>query len=358
MDYKNIINEQLESMNLEALEELIMGENTTGIPSLGIKEIIAKLLNGEPLFQMNTIVDAITAYFLKEFHSAISLGVQIIAVCIIMALMTNLSSSFGHGIASTIGAMACNCTVIAMCLFNFHGIYQVSEGAISNMAGFMQILIPLLLPLIISVGGISSGGILSPSIIASVTIFTTFIQKLILPLIFFSCVFILGNSLADRNHIKKLALLIRSVAIFIIGFLVTLFSGLSAIQGLITKSADGMLLKTARFSVDNLIPIVGGFAADSIEIVLSCTTIIKNSLGIFGLISIVIMLLIPLVKILAVALVYKVTSALVEPIGNSSMADCLNEMGNTVILLGVMLFLTSFLFMVFISIFISIGIAL
>lgn len=358
MDYRNIINEQLEAMDIESLEELAGRSNSLGMSDLGISEIISRLVKGEPLFQVDEIVEKIGAYFLSELSSAVNLGIQIVAVCILMALMINFSSTFGNGTASSIGAMACSCAVIAMCLFNFRDIYGLCEDTISNMAMFMQVLIPVLLPLIIAIGGISSGGILSPSIISSVTIFAAIIQKLILPLLFSSCVFILGNSLADRDYIKKLAILLRTAAVFIIGFLVTLFSGLTALQGVVTKSADGMLIKTAKFSVDNLIPIVGGFAADSLDIVMSCTTIIKNSIGIFGLIVIILMLAIPLIKVLAVALIYKVTAALVEPIGNKVIADCLNEMGNTVILLAIMILLSGVLFIIFISILISIGVAL
>lgn len=357
MDYKNLINEQLNSLDLRALEELTGRGDVLGMPDLSVGEIISRLINHEPLFEIDKMVKAITGLFIKELSSGIELGIQILAVCILMALMVHLCSAFGSNAASSIGAMACNCAVIAMCLFNFRDVYLLCENTVSDMALFMQILVPVLLPLIISIGGFSSGGVLSPSIILSVVTFTTLIQKLILPLLFSSCIFILGNSLADRDYIKKLAILLRSVAVFIIGVLMTLFSGLTAIQSLVTKSADGMLVKTARYSVDNLIPIVGGFAADSLDIVLSCTTIIKNSVGVFGLAAIILLLTLPLLKILAVALIYKVTAALVEPIGNKIISDCLNEMGNTVILLGVLLFLCAVLCIIFIGILISIGTA-
>ena len=358
MDYKNIINEQLEAMDLEALEELAGKGDPFGLSGLTVREIIERLINREPLFEIDRIISSIGEIFLKEVFSSVSLGIQLLAVCILMALMVHLCSAFGKSAASSIGAMACSCAAIALCLFNFRDVYFLCEGTISNMALFMQVLIPVLLPLILAIGGLSSGGILSPAIISSVTIFATLIEKLILPLLFFSCIFILGNSLADRDYVKKLALLLRSIAAFILGLAVTIFSGLTAIQSLVTKSADGMLIRTAKFSVDNLIPIVGGFAADSLDMVLSCTSIIKNSIGIFGLIVIILLIALPLIKVLAVALVYKVTAALVEPIGNKVIADCLNEMGNTVILLAVVMFLCAVLFIIFISILISIGTAL
>jgi stage III sporulation protein AE len=355
MDYANIINEQLEAMDLEALEELMGIGGDIGLSYFSVSEIIARMTSGQPLFEIREVINALTNYLIKEISSSITLGIQIIAICIIMALLLHLSSASGKSAVSKIGAMVCSCTVIALCLLNFIEIYKICGETINNMALLMQILLPILFPLLIAMGGFTSGGILNPLILASVTIFTTIIQKIILPLIFFSCVFILGNSFAERDYIKKLAALFRDVGVFAMGLSVTIFSGLTMIQGLVTKSADGMLVKTARYSVDNLVPIIGGFAADSIDMVLSCTEIIKNSVGIFGLIVLISIIAVPLIKLLAIALVYKVTAALVEPIGNKIISDCLNELGNTVIILAVIVFLGALLFIIFVSVIISIG---
>ena len=143
---------------------------------------------------------------------------------------------------------------------------------------------------------------------------------------------------------------------FIVG-LQSLFSGLTALQGLGSKTADGMFLKTARFSLDNFIPIIGGFAADSVDMVLSCASVIKNALGIMGLLAIITLLAIPLIKLMAIALIYKVAAVLVEPIGNRIISDCLNEVGNTVITMGVVVLLAAILFLIFLTILISMGTA-
>lgn len=355
MDYKNLINEQLEAMDLETLEELIGGEDPTGLSQLGVQEIVDRLVNGQPIFQPDQMIHSVTSFFLKEVQSSIALGIHILTICILMALMIHMSSAFGKSAVSTIGSLVASCAVIALCLFNFIHVYQLCGDAISRMATVMQVVLPILLPLLIAMGGITSGSILNPVILGAVTLFTTILQKLILPLLFLSSVFILGNSLADRDYIKKLAILFRNCGIFLIGISVTLFSGLTAIQGFVTESTDSMLVKTVKFSVDNLVPIVGGFAADSMDMVLSCTGIIKNSIGIVGLLLILSLLLVPLLKLLAIALVYKVTAALVEPIGNKVVSDCLNELGTTVITLGVVVMLGGMLFLIFLTILIGIG---
>jgi len=163
------------------------------------------------------------------------------------------------------------------------------------------------------------------------------------------------NSLSGKDYIKKLAKFLRAAAIFLMGLTVTVFSALTSIQGVISKSADGMLMKTAQFSIDNFIPIIGGFAADSVDLILSCTQMIKNGVGVVGLLIIVSLMLIPLIKLLAAALIYKVLAIVLEPISGKRISDCVDDIGNSVITLSVILILTGILFFIFLAVLISVG---
>jgi stage III sporulation protein AE len=223
------------------------------------------------------------------------------------------------------------------------------------MAITMQILLPILIPLMISTGSFTSGGILNPVILGAITVFNTLMQKFILPAIFISAIFILINSMTDRDYVNKLAKFIRGAAVFATGLAVTFFGGITMIQGVVTQSADGLLVNTARYSVSNFVPIVGGFAADSIDMVLGCIRIIKTGVGIFGVIILVCLLVVPLIKIIAISVIYKLTAIIIEPIGNKQASNAMNEMGNAVITMAVILFLTSLMFLVFMTIIIGIG---
>lgn len=357
MSLESIIEEQLSSMNIEGLEELfdiaesngsIFGDTTPG-------EVIRSLIKGDPIFDLNDILGAIGNHFMHEINGSILLGIELVAVCIIIGLLKNFASSFSDDTVSNLGIIVCSCCVIVLCLKSFMDIYVICSDSVKTMTVTMQALLPVLVPLLISMGGFTSGSILNPFIVTAITVFNSILQRIIMPAIYLSCVFILINSLTDRDYVKKLALFIRGFAVALMGLTVTLFSGLTVLQGVVTKTADGMITKTARYSMDNFIPIVGSFAADSIDLVLSCTTIIKNGIGIFGMIIILTLLLIPMIKIIVVAIVFKLTAVVIEPIGNKTISDCLNEIGNTVIILAVILFLGAMMFLIFLAIIIGIG---
>lgn len=82
---------------------------------------------------------------------------------------------------------------------------------------------------------------------------------------------------------------------------------------------------------------------------------IKSVVGVFGIIIILILLLTPLIKIMVIALIYKITGALAEPMTDSKISAGLNEMGSCVISIGAIMFFTALLFIMFISTIIKIG---
>ena len=217
------------------------------------------------------------------------------------------------------------------------------------MSTTMTILLPIMIPLLISMGGISSGSIMDPVILASVTGFNFIMQHIVLPLIFLSAIFILINSITDKDYVKKLALFMRKGALFITGLTITIFSGITAVQGIMTKSADSLLMKTAKFSIDNFVPIIGGFAADSLDMVINCIGVIKSAVGLIGIVIIISMLTMPVIKIMAVAVIYKITAIAAEPVANKNISDSLNEIGTSAVTMTVVLAAGALMFLIFIT---------
>lgn len=358
MDYDSIIQEQMGKMDLSELEQIMddAAKQSNGLfSSISTDDIVQSFIDGKPLFDSEVIMNNLLDVFLYEIKAGLILGVEIISICIVMGLLKNFSNSFGDKPVSTLGTVICSCLVITLCLKNFMTTYDACLDALNIMTKTMQILLPIMIPLLISMGGFSSGGVLNPVIIGAITAFNTALQKFILPIVFISSIFILINSLTEKDYVSRLAVFLRKAAVFFTGLAVTIFAGLTAIQGLVTKTADGLLVNTARYSVDNFVPIVGGFAADSIDMVLSCVAVIKNGIGVLGIIIILCLLAMPVLKILAIAVIYKITAILVGPIGNKQIADSLGEMGSSVITMAVILSLCALMFLIFLTIIIGIG---
>jgi len=357
MDYETIIDEQLNSMDISGLEDALSDAAGSGgiFESMTVSEIINRLINGEELFSSDEIIDNLLNLFILEVKSSVILGCEIIAICIIIGLLTNFSNTFGNKTVSSLGTMVCSVIITALCIGDFYQSYQYCSDAMNTMTSSMEILLPIMIPLLISMGGISSGSIMDPVMTGAVTGFNAIIQHLILPLVFLSAVFILINSITEKAYVKKLAAFLRKASIFITGLLITIFTGITAIQGIVTKSADGILINTAKFSIDNFIPIVGGFAADSLDMVISCLGLIKNAIGLVGILIILSVMIVPIVKIFSVAVIYKLIAIAVEPVAAKNISDSLNEMGSAAITMTVVLATGAMMFLFFITIIMGMG---
>ena len=244
-------------MDLSELEQIMddAAKQSNGLfSSMSTDDIVQSFIDGKPLFDSEVIMNNLLDVFLYEIKAGLILGVEIISICIVMGLLKNFSNSFGDKPVSTLGTVVCSCLVITLCLKNFMTTYDACLDTLNIMTKTMQILLPIMIPLLISMGGFSSGGVLNPVIIGAITAFNTALQKFILPIVFISSIFILINSLTEKDYVSRLAIFLRKAAVFFTGLAVTIFAGLTAIQGLVTKTADGLLVNTARYSVDNFVP--------------------------------------------------------------------------------------------------------
>ena len=283
------------------------------------------------------------------------LGCEILAVCILIGMLTSFSDSFGKRTVSSLGTVICSCVIIALCMGNFYQSYEYCQDALGTMAHSMEILLPVMIPLLVAMGGISSGSILDPVVAGAVTGFSALMEHIVLPLVFLSAVFTMINSITEKDYVKKLAGFLRKGTIFLTGLAVTVFTGIAAIQGMVTKAADGILINTTKYSLDNFVPIVGGFAADSLDMVISCVGLIKNAIGVAGILLILALLVIPVLKILAVAVIYKITAIAAEPVASKNISDSLNELGTAAITMTVVLAIGALMFLIFIAIIMGMG---
>lgn len=357
MEYEKIIEEQLKTLDISEIERIIdeNGTNYFMADDISLKGIIDDLLTGTPLFESDRIIDNLVELFFIEVKSALVVGCEVLLVCVMIGLLTSLSNSFGNKAVSSLGTMVCSLIIITLCIGSFYQTYESCCQTMDLMTKTMGILLPVMIPLLLSMGGLSSGSIMDPVIIGSVTGFNFIMQHIVLPLVFLSAIFILINSITETDYIKKLSVLLRRAGLFITGLTITIFSGITAIQGIVTKSADGILINTARFSIDNFVPIIGGFAADSLEMVISCIGLIKNAVGILGIIIILSLLVMPIIKLLAIAVIYKITAIAAEPIANKNISDSLNEIGTSAITMTVVLGAGAFMFLIFITIIMGMG---
>ena len=361
MDFDEIIKDQMKNVvdqdNLDSLSDYASNLSGGISEHFTIDKILEATLNGKSIFDSQEIITSLKELFLYEMKSALIVGVEILTICIVIGLLKNLSGSFSKKGVSDIASLTCSIVIIGLAMANFNPIYQLTIDSMKTIAYTMDILLPILIAILISMGQVASGTIMSPLLLTAVTIFQTIIKNIVLPAVFISTVLSLINCLTEKDYVNQLSKFIRQLALFVTGIIMTLMSGIIAIQGLIAKTSDSLLIGTAKYSIDEFIPIVGGFTADTIELFIKCMGSIKNVVGLFGIILIVILILTPIIKILAISVIYKVTALLIEPIASKKLSNGIGDIGTSLVTMGAILFFASLLFIIFITSIINLGVS-
>ena len=168
--------------------------------------------------------------------------------------------------------------------------------------------------------------------------------NLVLPLLLLSTIMILVSTLSEHYKITKLANFIRNISIGALGIFLTIFLAVVSVQGATTAVTDGIALRTAKFVAGNFIPVVGRMFTDATDTVVGATQILKNSVGLAGVLILLLIVSFPAIKILVLALLYKFVAAILQPLNGGTIVKCMDELGKSTIYVFAAVCMVSFMF--------------
>lgn len=310
---------------------------------------------GKGNISFDTIFNAVLSLFFKEVRSVLKLVVSIVTIAIICSLLKNLQDAFSDESISQVAFYACYVLIIMVLSKSFIISISVAKDVINNISNFMSALLPILITMISLSGGITAATTLDPIVLGAVVFIPKVYSNVIIPMILMGFVLEFANNISTEYKITNLCKLFRQIVIWFQGIIVTAFIGLLTIRGITSTTIDAVTLKTAKFAVDNFIPIVGKAFSDAITSVAGYSLIIKNAISSIGLIVIILILLYPLIKLVLITLIYKLSAALVEPISDSRITKSIEAAGNSMVLIISCVLTVTLIFFILIGIMASSG---
>lgn len=337
-DSAKILDQQLKDSTgiSDSIRKYYSGDSEELFPEFDPEKIVSEAVKGDLKFSFSGILNRIIKYLLKEVFLNVDILIKIVILAIICAILKNLQNSFLSESVGELAFFVCYIVLVSMLMISFSTAMRMCTDIIDSMVTFMHSIIPLLITLLATSGSISSAGVFQQVLVVLVEIGATVIKNFFIPLIFFVTVLNIVNNISDKIQLTKLSGFMKQVCTWGLGFILTIFIAIVSIQGSMGAVVDGVTSKTAKFALGAFIPVVGKYLADAADTVVGCTLVIKNASGIIAMIGIIIICLAPLLKILAMVVLYKLACAFVEPISDKKITNCLNDMaGSLTYILGV-----------------------
>ena len=268
---------------------------------------------------------------LKIFGQEVLKGIRTIAGVLVIVLIHSILKTIADGLQtssiSTIVYYIQYILIVTLVMSNFTDIVSSITNTVNNLVGFMNTLVPLLITLMIYTGSIATSGLLQPIILFVVGFVGNIINTLILPAISIITALIIVSKLSDKVQIGKLAKFMKSTIVWFLGIILTIFVGVVSLEGTLASSVDGITAKTAKAAVSSLIPVVGKILGDSVDSVLGCGLVLKNALGVVGVIIIIGICIMPIIKLATLSIIYTISSAIIEPLADEKIVKLIEEFG-------------------------------
>lgn len=351
------IQEQLNNLNISELE-LVLEDIVRGgeiyYPEINIKDSIVSIIKGRKVLNFNEVLSGIWRLFLMEISGNLILIGQILIVTIACSILTNLNSSFEKENITQLAHYTCYIILAMLTINSFVLALDLGKKTVVQMVDFMQIILPILLTLLTAVSGPNTKLLFHPVVLGTISIIGSIIKNLVFPLTLFSFTIGVISNISEKVQFSQLSQLIRQIIIGIVTGSLTIFIGIITMFGIGSK-VDGMTIRTAKFAVDNLVPIVGKFLSDAVETVVSCSAILKNGIGLIGLIALFLICIIPIIKIVILILAYKTLGAIVQPIASENIINFFNEVGKALLLVMIGVLSVATMFFITITIIVEIG---
>lgn len=336
---EQIIEEQMEALNLgQFIQE---GEKYTkdAFPEISIKELITQSLTGK--VNNSLMYKAVLKILGKEIVSSITIIGSILAIIVIHSILKSISENLGNNNTSQIAYFVEYILIITMIMANFAVIIESIKNTISNLVGFMNCLVPILISLIIATGQVASGAVLQPILIFAVIFIGNIINLVILPITTASMILSIASNISDKVQIGNLAKFFKSSITWFLGFIITIFVGLLSLEGTLTSSVDGLTIKGIKSAASTFIPVVGKALGDSVDTVLGATSLIKNSVGFVGIVIVIAICILPIVKLIILNIMYSLLGAVSEPLADKKIVNVMGQVSGVFkILLGIMFFVS------------------
>lgn len=320
-----------------------------------LSSFITMLAQGGAAFNAADIYGMVLNALFSGLKQSIPAVVQIIIVALIFSIISHFKPSFGESGVSKAAQTAQFVIVGTMTLGILASAFSIGAGAVEKMTAFTGDFFPLMISLLTALGGITSATILSPATVFLTTGVTIFFKGFVLPLIIVLTVFTIINHFSTTIKLSGFCSLLKSIVKWGVGIGMTVFIGIIAIQGLLGSSFDGVSIKTAKFTIDKFVPIVGGLFAQSVDVVISCTLLIKNAVGIAGIIIIAAIVISPALAILAHYFLFKLTAAVLEPIAGGEMGKFVQDAADVLMMLFVAVLAAAIMFFVTTAVIIGAG---
>lgn len=348
------INNQLNDIDFTQLESLVNNLDNSSkqlFSNNSFISLVKKFINGNNSDLYSNFLTFAISIFFENLINVIPYFSIIIIISVLYSLIGQFSSN--NKSTSNIIHIVCFSSIVVVVLKIVISVMGESSNTIFLLEKQMEVIFPILLTLINAIGGVVTSTTFQPILAILSVIITKIFTTILMPIFVFSIVFGIVGNISKNVKMEKFSKFFQSLFVWIIGIVFTIFIAFLTIQGLTASGIDSISLKTAKYAIKSYIPILGSYLSDGVSLILASSMLIKNAIGATGLIILISTIFLPVIKIIIIMLLLKLTSSIIESLSDEKISNFLYSVSKSLNMIIVSLLAVGFMFLVSLSILMS-----
>ncbi len=313
----DITKEQEKVLEINRLEKSLpeeAGEILDGISASGT----------DPGKGLSKLYEAVESEFGGILKDALKSGITILAAAVFCAIGTVFC---GEGRERNYIVLAGVLAISAAVFGNLHSFVGLGKTVLLDLNAFSHVLLPTLVSAAAGGGAVTSAAAKYAATALFMDILITVGTGVIMPLIYAYMASSAAKAAFGGEALEGVVKFIKWAITALLTVLMLAFTLYLTITGIISGTADAAAVKTAKTVISASLPVVGGIVSDAASAVVNGMSILKNSVGVFGLLSVCAVCLVPFLRLGLHYIIYKAVAALAGSIADVRISKFIDAIG-------------------------------
>ncbi len=293
------------------------------------------------------VFDALFGIIAQSLKAPVGFLTTSMGILLVTSLMTSFFES--HTINMVGGATLSLCTAVPIA-----GVVTSSFSVLQVLNVFTSAFAGVFCAIVSSMGKVSTAVTYASLTMFSDTFFSTFLSGVSQPVVNSMCALAFLSCFDMGGFTAKLSGIIKKIYVFALSFIGTVFSGIVTLKGVLSDGADTLGARSIRFVVGNSLPVVGGTVSETYSTLITSLSLIKNTVGAFGIITVAITVLPTLLRLIMWIIALDTVSTLSDVSGAGASVKLLGALKDALILLVATITMVATVFIVSVGVVIAV----
>lgn len=337
----------IQDMELQQMQDAVnelLGEET-----FSLEDALHRILKGEQLFSKEYFVSVAKSFLWNQLAAERETMIRVVLLVLVASLFSNFTNVFGDGRTGEISFYVVYMLLLAALVHAFAGMGTEIAKSLQDCVSFMKALMPSYFLAVTAAGGSASAMVFYESVLVLIYLVQVIFLKGILPGINVYVLLELVNYLHSEDFLSKMSELLRTVLEWGMKTCVAVIIGMQIVQNMISPAIDS-LKRDVVGKAAAAIPGIGNAINGVTEVALGTAVLVRNGLGVIGIVIFLFIGLPPVIRLGTTTLLYKLLAALVQPVSDKRMVGALSTMGDGCMLLLKVLLVTELLVLITIAV--------